>query len=265
MNVRVIPAWRRVAIAAGFLLSFSALPAGAGVFKVTVENLAPQNGTYLTPVWVGFHDGTFDLFDMGVAAVMPLERLAEDGNAGPLSGVFTGGAQGSVGGAPLAPGDVASAQFTLDENAAANQYFSFAAMVIPSNDAFIGNPDPLVFKIFEDDGSFLGADFFVTGAMIRDAGTEVNDEIPENTPLLMQTVPDTGTPEGGVVHMHMGFNSPNSGGNILSDPRFANADFTRTGYPVAQIRVEAVPLPGAVWLFGSGLMGIVGLRRKLFR
>jgi PEP-CTERM motif len=28
-------------------------------------------------------------------------------------------------------------------------------------------------------------------------------------------------------------------------------------------KMEAVPLPGAVWLLGSGLIGIVGIRRKL--
>ena len=30
---------------------------------VTIENLAPPNGGFLTPVWVGFHDGGFVLAD----------------------------------------------------------------------------------------------------------------------------------------------------------------------------------------------------------
>ena len=28
-------------------------------------------------------------------------------------------------------------------------------------------------------------------------------------------------------------------------------------------KVSSVPIPGAIWLFGSGLIGIVGIRRKL--
>jgi hypothetical protein len=31
---------------------------------VTIEDLAPTNGTNQTPQWVGFHDGTFDLYDV---------------------------------------------------------------------------------------------------------------------------------------------------------------------------------------------------------
>ena len=39
--------------------------AASGQTSVTVkiENLAPANGGYLTPVWVGFHDGGFDVYD----------------------------------------------------------------------------------------------------------------------------------------------------------------------------------------------------------
>lgn len=31
--------------------------------RVTVENLSPDAGTFLTPAWVGFHNGEFDLYD----------------------------------------------------------------------------------------------------------------------------------------------------------------------------------------------------------
>ena len=32
---------------------------------------------------------------------------------------------------------------------------------------------------------------------------------------------------------------------------------------VGAVNVNPVPIPGAVWLFGSGLAGLIGLRRKL--
>lgn len=37
------------------------------------------------------------------------------------------------------------------------------------------------------------------------------------------------------------------------------------GLTVGVVDVAPVPLPAALWLFGSGLAGLVGLRRKLFR
>lgn len=42
----------------------------------------------------------------------------------------------------------------------------------------------------------------------------------------------------------------------------ANGDFTYA-WAVCDGDVSAVPIPGAVWLLGSGLIGIVGIRRKL--
>ena len=86
--------------------------------RVTIANLAPANGTFLTPVWVGFHNGTFDLYDSGAAASAALERVAEDGDTGALTTAFSsfgaGTIQGTLGGGPIAPG--ASVTFTFDLN-----------------------------------------------------------------------------------------------------------------------------------------------------
>lgn len=35
-----------------------------------------------------------------------------------------------------------------------------------------------------------------------------------------------------------------------------------TGFGLFGVQVTTVPVPGAVWLLGSGLVGLVGLRRK---
>ena len=98
-------------------------PARAGgklEVTVTIENLAPADGTFLTPVWVGFHNGKFDLYDHGAPASPDLEPLAEDGNTGPLTDAFadsgTGTEQGTlvsdVGIPPIGPGETATMTFT---------------------------------------------------------------------------------------------------------------------------------------------------------
>lgn len=260
------------------LLAISMLvasPVAAMQVKVTIENLAPANGNYFTPVWIGFHDGSFDIYDAGGIAPPAVQRLAEDGNAAPLDTVFqvsTTNGVSSVVTAPnirFAPGDVGISEI-LDLDPVDNQYFSYMSMIIPSNDAFIGNGNPTAFQIFNNSGAFQGLDLFVLGNSVMDAGTEVNDEIPANTAFLGQTVPDTGVAERGRIQRHAGFKAKGEGG-ILDAPMFTNADFTRIGYPVAQIRIEnageeieplAAPVPGAIWMLGSALFGLGGLKRK---
>jgi hypothetical protein len=236
--------------------------------KVTIENLAPSNGTFLTPVWVGFHDGQFDLYDRGSPASIALERLAEDGNTAVLSADFTasgaGTIQGAIGNAPIAPGTAVTSTFKLDESLLSSRYFSYASMVVPSNDFFIANDNPLAHRIFDNTGTFLGADFIILGANVLDAGTEVNDEIPANTAFFGQQTPNTGTDEGGVVRLASEFGGfqPAGSGGILDDPRFANADFTALGYQVARIRIQKVQVPESNSIIGLfALGGLCGLQR----
>ncbi len=195
--------------------------------RVTVENLLPTGGTFLTPVWFGLHDGVgFDLFDLGSAASQGLERLAEDGTIDPISAEFlaaagASGVDGTIFGlgagvpGPVDPGESASAIINVDDPAGA-QFFTWATMVIPSNDAFLATTDdPQGERIFDAEGNFLGTVTITrTGAEVLDAGTEVNDE--EGAAFLNQTAPDQGTVEGGTVGLHPGFNG--SAGNPAGTP-----------------------------------------------
>ncbi len=258
---------RRVIGAAAAVCLMTAT-AAAEQITVRIENLAPVDGTWLTPVWVGFHDGSFDTYDLGSAASVAIERIAEDGDAMPLMNAFNmsgagnvqGVIPGGMGNPPYAPGELGSMVFDLNPNSATDRYMSFASMLIPSNDAFIGNDDPMMFEVFDNAGNFQPISFFVSGAMVRDAGTEVNTEAPMDTAFFGQTTPNTGPTEGGVIHQHRGYMRPGSGG-ILDDPMFANADFITPNYPIAQVFVT--PEPATVGLLALG--GLALLRRYAAR
>ncbi|NER79526.1 MAG: PEP-CTERM sorting domain-containing protein [Leptolyngbya sp. SIO1D8] len=256
--------------------------ASAATLRVSVENLAPENGTLLTPVWVGFHNGGFDIYDRGasLAAFPGTESLVEDGLTEQISAQFdtvgAGEVQGTIlglGGAnagPIDSGEIASLLFEVDASLPSSRYFSYASMVIPSNDAFIANGDPLAFEIFDDAGNFLGADFTVLGSQVLDGGTEVNDESPVTTAFFGQQAPNTSVDENGVVELHPGFNSVGSGG-ILDDPAFANANFLADGFQVARIRVELVDdgaqdVPEASTVLGMlSIGGLLWLKRRSWK
>ncbi len=254
-------------------LAFALLPAAPAfavptTVQVTITNLAPTDGTNLTPLWVGFHDGAFDLYDRGESIQTPefagFETLVEDGITAEISRRFAaeqpGGVDATLFGPvvpPIRPGESSSFVFTLESTDPATQFFSYASMVIPSNDAFVANGNPLAFDIFDDDGDFLGANFIVLGEDVLDGGTEINDEIPENTAALAQATPNTGVDENGVVDEHPGFLD---GGNVLA--AIPNGDFTVPGYEVARIIVTQVPEPGTLALALGLFAGLGVLARR---
>lgn len=241
-----------LALGAGFGL---APQAQAVEVTVTVENLSPPNGVFLTPLWVGFHNGDFDIYNPDTPASSALERLAEDGNNALLSTEFAasepngleatiteaGGAEG-----PFDPGSKASRTFDL--NPATNRFLSYATMVIPSNDAFVANADPQAHQLFDADGNFTGPiSFTVLGTQVRDAGTEANTET--DAAFFDQTAPNTGTPTTDPVSVHPGFNgsfgNPDGapmnilGGTSSDGISFDTlaADFTQPGYALARITI----------------------------
>ncbi|MCA8961735.1 MAG: spondin domain-containing protein [Planctomycetes bacterium] len=157
--------------------------------RVTIENTSPTGGFFLTPFWVAAHDGNFDVWSGGqLASDFPgLEMLAEEGNTGPLSERFAMSSSGSAGGVQatfaadaspppvFSPGETQS--FTLPVgDATLNRYFSYASMVIPSNDLFVATSVPTTYELFDGNGDFVGPVVIeIRGMDVVDAGTEVND------------------------------------------------------------------------------------------
>ena len=244
---------KSIALAIGALSAASSAPVLANhsipSVVVTVENSAPSRGAFQTPFWVAAHDGSFDLYDRDAASSPALERLAEDGATGPLTEAFAAALptapQTTLVGpsGPLAPGDTVS--FTMNVDPTVDRYFSYASMVIPSNDAFIANGNPTAHLLFNSRGRFVADDFVVAGSEVLDAGTEVNDEIAANTAFLNQGGPDIGDVEGGVVTVHPGFAAPGSltyPDGVLNHPVTGLADFTGPTYRAASFSFKYVDL-----------------------
>lgn len=236
---------------------------------VTVTNLQGDGGGFLTPFFLATQNGTYDFFNAGDPASASLERLAEDGSTGPriTAALNSGGVDTALAtdGGPIAPGESRSVNFTIDPDNPLTQALSFASMFIPSNDAFIGNDSPDLLRLFDGDGNLVVRDgastFLIFGNDVYDAGTEINDEIAENTAFLAQAAPNTGAIEASVVRSHQGFQgSQGFGGdigNILT--AFPGADFTLPGTPIASISI--VPEPATLGLLMMG--AIAAVRRRL--
>lgn len=232
---------------------------------VTVENSAPARGALQTPVWIGIHDGTFDIYDRnvplgadGLISGAAVEALAEDGATGPISVEFSAlqpaSPQATLLGTagPLVPGQASST--TLQVDPSVDRYFSYASMVIPSNDAFIANGNPLAHQVFDDRGRFVADNFVVAGSEVLDAGTEVNDEIAANTAFLNQGGPNIGVTEGGNVVLHPGLltDGVSFPDGVLTHPVFGNADFSSATYRAASVYFRYVDL-GRTNLYTSRL------------
>jgi hypothetical protein len=250
--------------------------AQAADVKVTLTQLAPTGGVGIAPLWVGFHNGSFDSFDAGYAASLGIERAAEDGSAAQLSAIFaataSGGVQGTLPGPPAFPGAVRTLTLTGVDLAGVNRYFSYAAMVVVSNDFFIGNDNATQFDLSSlAHGGKLS--LLVGGAgHVWDAGTEVNDF---NFSLANgafgigggQTAANQGTDEHGVVHLVTGNPYTSFAGQNLvpTGYQWGNLDFSNQGaFARVDIEVAAVPEPSsaALLLAGLGFAGYVARRRS---
>lgn len=165
------------AATATLLMAGPAAQAQSRQVTISVQNLAAADGTVVAPLNFGFGSGTFDGFNLGQAASEAIQRVAELGSGALWLPAFqaadAGATVGTVGSAPLLPGLSASATVTVDTGL--NPFFSFAAMVVPSNDFFLGNDAPTEYRVFNADGSLAIHSISIRARDLWDAGTEVYD------------------------------------------------------------------------------------------
>ncbi len=196
---------------------------GAGNFDflVSVSNVSggmPFQGA-ITPVAWGVHDGTFNMFEMGMPASPGLESLAEDGEAGVLdqemmdAGIALHGVEGM---GPAFPGG----DFTFAITASADDsFFNFATMVVPSNDTFLALGATGI-DLFGGGATPLSDEDLATAIAdalgIYDAGTEQNQAAARGRDMApIQAGPDTGANEGsGNVRIV----TPGASGSLANEP-----------------------------------------------
>ncbi|MCR9307379.1 spondin domain-containing protein [Vibrio diabolicus] len=200
-------------------------------YTVNVANLTANQP--MSPLAVLTHNGDYQLFEIGQAASVELEHLAEGGSNAELielvnsnDGVY----QGISGNGLVLPG--ASDEVTITVDPSRYGYLSVASMFVNTNDAFVGETG-LSLK------SLAVGESYEMSMNVWDSGTELNDE-------LAATIPG---PAGGgegfnaarndsndVVAFHAGVVSQDDG--LANSALSANHRFLNPGAKVTITRVE---------------------------
>jgi hypothetical protein len=222
MSIRLRPL--AAALALGLAAASSAQAQQARwTYEVTVTNITYQQR--FTPLLLATHQPTIAFFDLGKPASAGLRTLAEEGNVAPLKAAVDGSGaatQTVAGTALLDPG--ASVTFRIEGNPFKDR-FSVAAMLIPTNDAFMAlNSIPLPYNTSTHT------------AVAYDSGTEVNDELCASIPG--PNFAECGGPGGGAqvgggegfVHVHRGMHGVGDFKAIARDWR----------NPVARVTIKAI-------------------------
>jgi hypothetical protein len=247
-----------IALAAGLLATLAPLASQAEMLqlRVTVQNLAPADSISFAPLHVGFHGGTFDAFDAGAAATAPIVSVAEGGSGSAWFPAFAAADPGATLGSvlpdppgPLLPGLSGQATFRIDT--AVNPFFTFAAMVVPSNDYFVGNDDPRAYRLFGADGRLLLESIDLFAADIWDAGSEADD--PAHAAFIVGGNNDLRTPQNGVVGFDFEGLSIFNGLTTAAGYVFQNRLAGDTPVYRVDFQVARVPEPDAYWMMLAGL------------
>ncbi|MDW3224506.1 MAG: spondin domain-containing protein [Paracoccaceae bacterium] len=252
-----------------------AVSAQATTLKITVTNNQATGGLSITPLYTALHDGNFDAFDLGGTATDGLELIAETGNPSeiaaerraidPVSQPLVLGSP--AGPPPVQPGESVSGRLSV--NATEALYFTFLSMLLPSNDHFIGNDNPLAYQLFDASGNFNGArTISVTGAEIYDAGTEANGF---EGAAFIQGAEIGDSPVGeGLIQQGLALSDELFAPGVLLatgdtlNPAFLDFTTDPDNFNLLTIEISQVPVPAsAPLLLGAlGLLGWGHRRRK---
>ncbi|MBO2635517.1 spondin domain-containing protein [Shewanella algae] len=137
----------------------------AAQLEISINNLT--HGNHFTPLLIAAHDGNSHLFQAGEPASSALQKMAEGGDISELQQAVTANSGVTVSNPAaglLAPGAKVE-KVMLDSGALT--HLSLVAMLLPTNDAFVGLDG---WEIPSTPGSYT---LYLNA---YDAGTEANDE-----------------------------------------------------------------------------------------
>ena len=230
---------------------------------ITVNNLAPPNSISFAPLHFGFNRGVFDSFNIGMTPGAGIISVAEGGLGDVWQANFAAAdpaaTRGTIGMA-LTPGQSRSMSFLV--NTGLNPFFTFAAMVVPSNDFFIGNDNPQEFRLFDATGNLLINSISQTSSQIWDAGSELFSV--GGAAFLVNGVNAVRTPQNGVVSFNFSelarFNGEVTAANYVFNSQLtANQPVYRIDFQSSAV----VPEPSTIVLLSTGLITLaVAARRK---
>ena len=228
---------------------------------VTARSLVARDSVSFAPLRFGFNGGTFDAFNNGTTATAPIVSIAEGGSGSAWFPAFAAAdptaTLGTAGGI-LLPGTTASTTVTVDT--AINPFFTFAAMVVPSNDFFIGNDSPTQFRVLDGAGNLLINSIGQTTGDIWDAGSETFD--PTAAAFLVIGTNSLRTPQNGVVNRNFSelaqFDGLTTAANyVLNSGLTANQNIYRITFDVSP-----VPEPATMAVLATGVIGAFAARRR---
>jgi len=212
-------------------LAFASSTTMAQDLSITVTNLT--HGIFFTPVITAAHTSDSNIFMSGTSATPELKAMAEGGMIDGLD-MILGNAGANINKNPaeglLAPAMSASFDLTNGET---NTHLSLAAMILPSNDGFVGLDS---WKIPTEAGTYT---VFLNA---YDAGTEANDELRTSMPVpppLEELVGKNGTgitttESNETVHIHRGSLGDD---NLESGKSDINNSVQRWLNPVAKLTI----------------------------
>ncbi len=198
------------------------------------------HGSHFTPLIVSAHSAGQHLFEVNTAASASLQAMAEGGDISGLvseMNALNADTTENPAGGLMAPGQSVSFEMTTQND---NDYLSIAAMILPTNDGFVGL-DAL--PIPKKKGTYT---YYLNG---YDAGTEANDEIingagaPGAPGVPADPLGQGGTGASGVinfesntsVHIHRGVIGDADAAGGISD---LDSRIHRWLNPVARVVIE---------------------------
>jgi hypothetical protein len=147
-------------------LSTLLIAAQVNAAELDVKLLNLTHSISFTPILVAAHDQQTSLFHLGETATTALQKMAEGGDTSDLKTAVSlaSGVNLDLSTAPTLAGVTSTGMI----DTGANMYLSLTAMLLPTNDGFVGLDS---WKIPTEAGTYT----IMLNAY--DAGTEINDEI----------------------------------------------------------------------------------------